>query len=412
LSFTRPRQGAEPLRSAALAAPLLALRTTPALLFLQMLIATIVIPGIRPLFATYHGGAEGPMHAFMSLNMLGAVIAAPLIGALADRLGRRDSILALLALADGLLLLGIATPLPTALVLALRIFEGGAHVGAATLLLTEAAASGRRGADGRTMGAAGFAIMLAVASGSTIGGLFVGLDARAPFWAGAALALIVAVCSCGRVPATTRPAEARVSVRDALVLLGDRDLWPLLGAAFVARFAVGALVVTLSLYAHKAFDLSDRQVGILFGALTTTFAFGTYPAGRLGDRVARAGLLALGCAVCAAALVALPLVPAALLVPVMVLLGVGSALVFASVLGFVPTGSAPVARGRLVALVNGVGCLGMLLGPAAAGIISAALRDSGDVARGERAVFTVAAVGFVLWLLASARWLVRKLAAR
>ena len=42
------------------------------LIFVQMLPATLLTPAVRPLFAGLHGGAEGPMHAFMSLNMIGA----------------------------------------------------------------------------------------------------------------------------------------------------------------------------------------------------------------------------------------------------------------------------------------------------------------------------------------------------
>ena len=48
-----------------------------AAVFLQMLPATLLAPAIRPLFAELHGGAEGPMHAFMSLNMLGAILTTP-----------------------------------------------------------------------------------------------------------------------------------------------------------------------------------------------------------------------------------------------------------------------------------------------------------------------------------------------
>ncbi len=380
-----------------------ALRATPTLLFLQMLVATVVIPGIRPLFATFHGGAEGAMHAFMSLNMVGALVAAPIVGSLADRLGRRDPLLAVLALADGLLLVLIATPLPTPVVLGLRVLEGGAHVGAATLLLAEAAAQARRGAAGRTMGVAGFAIMLAVAAGTALGGLVVALDPRGPFWLGAGLALAVALSSCGRAPAAAE-ARPRVRLGDALRLLAERALWPILGAAFVARFAVGALVVTFALYAHDAFAASDREIGLLFAALTTTFALATYPSGRLGDRLGRPALLALGCALSGLALLALRVAPAPLLAVVLVVLGLGSALVFASILGCAPTQAGPDARGRLVALINAAGCLGMLLGPAVAGLVSAALRDAADPLRGARAVFAVAAGGFALWLAAAARW--------
>lgn len=55
------------------------------LVLIQMLPATLVTPAIRPFFATWHGGHEGAMHAFMALNMLGGLLAAPWLARPADR---------------------------------------------------------------------------------------------------------------------------------------------------------------------------------------------------------------------------------------------------------------------------------------------------------------------------------------
>src|SRR5262249_41554005 len=71
------------------------------LIFIQMLPATLLTPAIRPLFASVHGGAEGAMQAFMSVNMIGAALAAPFVGWVADRGVRRGPLLAKLAAADG-----------------------------------------------------------------------------------------------------------------------------------------------------------------------------------------------------------------------------------------------------------------------------------------------------------------------
>src|SRR5882672_4166931 len=95
------------------------------LIFVQMLPATLLTPAVRPLFAGLHGGAEGPMHAFMSLNMIGAAFMAPIVGHLSDRRAWRAGLLGALAAADAILLALLPLPLPVPAVLVLRTLEGG-----------------------------------------------------------------------------------------------------------------------------------------------------------------------------------------------------------------------------------------------------------------------------------------------
>ena len=105
----------------------------------QMLPATLLSPAIRPLFAERHSGAEGPMHAFMALNMLGGILMAPLVARWGDRLRHPLRLAGWLTAFDAVVLAGITLSLPTATVLGLRLLDGAAHVSASTLLLAEAA---------------------------------------------------------------------------------------------------------------------------------------------------------------------------------------------------------------------------------------------------------------------------------
>ncbi|MEZ4371525.1 MAG: MFS transporter [Polyangiaceae bacterium] len=178
-------------------------RALAVIIFFQMLPATLVIPAIRPLFATFHGGNEGAMHAFSALNMLGAAVAAPIVGRLLDKGRDPRRILTILAMADGVLLLAISCRISTDAALALRCVEGAAHVGAATVLLAEMAGLGRQVGRGRVMGLAGAAIIFAIALGNTLGSLLIALDSRAPLWAGGVLALGIAGCA-GRTSAAAR----------------------------------------------------------------------------------------------------------------------------------------------------------------------------------------------------------------
>src|SRR5689334_9882525 len=81
-----------------------------AAVFLQMLPATLLAPAIRPLFAEFHGGAEGPMHAFMSLNMLGAILTTPLVARLVSSANANRSARWLMTLAglDAVLLVVVS----------------------------------------------------------------------------------------------------------------------------------------------------------------------------------------------------------------------------------------------------------------------------------------------------------------
>lgn len=384
--------------------PLTRARSLAGIVMLQMLPATLLTPAIRPLFALQHRGNESAMHAFMSLNMIGAAIAAPLVGALLDKRGLRRIALLLLCVADSLLLLTCTLPLPTPVVLAARTLEGAAHVGAATLLLSEAAHLSRQSADPRVMGAAGAAIMVAVASGNMLGALLVGIDRRAPFWAGALLALVVAALGRSSLREDIARPLSLVPMRQVV-----RPLLVPISSAFFARFTVGCLIVTFSLFAHRAHGLSDRAIGGLFSAMTVPFALATYPAAKLAQRVPRSLLLLGGVAVYALVLLSLGYVQPPGLVVGMVLGGVASACIFASTLGYsaelAPAGS----TSRAMSLFNAAGCLGMLLGPAAAGVLSALVRRPDDPLHAYRLVFAMAACSLLVFLLLSAPWLLQRL---
>lgn len=61
-----------------------------------------------------------------------------------------------------------------------------------------------------------------------------------------------------------------------------------------------------------------------------------------------------------------------------------------------------------MALVNVAGCLGMVVGPAVGGIVSAVARDPSDVGHAYRVVFAVAGAALVGWWLLGAPWMWRR----
>lgn len=371
--------------------------------FAQMLPAMLLMPAVRPLFAD-RGAPESAMHAFMSLNMLGAALAAPWVARRIDRARSRRALLATLCVLDAVLIALMATPLPIAWILALRTLEGASHVGALSVLMTEAAARAQQRTRSSLMGAMGAGIMAAVAAGSALGALLVHYHWVLPFLLAAVLSLSVGAVASARMTSSQAPERPR---RADSPRSSFGDLWVPLGGAFVARFSVGCLVVTFALFAHRVHGLDDRTIGLLFSCMTVTFAALTYPATWLGRRSSTALVLLVGALAYALALALLPLSRPTLLWWAMVVGGAGSAGILGAILCYL--GELPKERrAQGMAWFNGLGCLGMLLGPAVAGIVSAALRSADDPSRPYRVVFQVAASSILLWVAVASSWLLSR----
>ena len=88
----------------------------------------------------------------------------------------------------------------------------------------------------------------------------------------------------------------------------------------------------------------------------------------------RTTLVVAGAVVYAAAFLGVAVARGPLLVAALALAGVASALLYAPALCWAAEGAPAGARGTRMALFHAAGCLGMALGPAFAGIVSAALR--------------------------------------
>lgn len=379
----------------------------PVVIFLQMLPATLVVPAIRPLFADYHAGGQGAMHAFMSLNMIGAAVLVPLVGSWVDNGRSRRRLLCALAAADALLLLCLALPLPVGLILGLRTLEGAAHVGAATVLIAHASARAATIGRGRAMGGAGAGLVAAIVSGSAIGGALLAIDVRAPLIAGAVVEALVAVIALVTDFGATvaRPRRSRGRLVESLRLLrGNRALWIPVAAAFVGRFTIGCIVVSFALFCHKQHDLGDGTIGVLFVFLTLPFALATYPSARLIDRVPDGALLGFGMAVYAVSLFSLGYVPSGGLPVALCVAGVASGVIFAGVLCQTASMADASEHGRAMALVNVAGCLGMLLGPMISGIAIAVLTARLGAVDAYRVVFAIAGGAAAVWLVACRRW--------
>jgi MFS family permease len=196
----------------------------------------------------------------------------------------------------------------------------------------------------------------------------------------------------------------------ALPTLRDPDVFGPLSAAFVERFTVGLIIVTFALFATRAHGLTDRSVGLLYSMLMLPFALLMYPASRLGDRFPRAGILAVGTLMYGASIASLAVVPAAWLSASMIGAGVASSLMYGTVLCYAATLVPAESRGRMMALVNTAGALGMFAGPMTGGLLIAAFRDPADPLAAYRMVLMIAGASCALWTVLQVRWLRHRLA--
>src|SRR5690606_4037939 len=106
-------------------------------IYLLMLPVTGMVPVLSALTqGRYPETGDLARHLFMSVNMIGALVAAPLAGLASDAIGRRTPLIAAALALNGATLMLIAGEWSYATMLALRFVEGCAHMTALSLLMT------------------------------------------------------------------------------------------------------------------------------------------------------------------------------------------------------------------------------------------------------------------------------------
>ncbi|RJP33181.1 MAG: MFS transporter [Phycisphaerales bacterium] len=379
-------------------------------LFLTMLPVTMIVLVLKELKETFNAGTFWS-HAFMSVNMIAAVLAAPVGAAVADRLSRRKPVLlAALALnAATLLVMGLLCarqPVLWVLMIA-RFVEGAAHIVVVTSVMALAgdwAPSARRG---RVMGLVGGSLMFGTACGAVIGGRIAGAAADRVFHLGAAIIVVAGLLAAGWV----RDAGAQrcgTTLRDTLNLIArSRRLLVPYAYAFIDRLCVGVVVSTLILYLSEIVNLTPAERGAMLAMFLVPFALLCYPAGRLADRWGRALPMGFGSLAFGLVFSAYGLVPHAWLWSVMLASGVLSAIMFAPNLTMCADLAPPEHRAAAFAGFNVAGSLGFLVGPLLAGGICTLLEPRLGTDRAYTITFIITGAAEVLCALVTLPWLLR-----
>ena len=268
--------GAEPPSSARVLAPL-------GLLALWIMIpVTLPVPVLRELVQDRFAVSEILTSLFRSINMVGAQLAAPLAGALADRTRQSRALLVAALVTDAACFAALAAPVPYGLFLLIRFVEGCAHITALSVLLALASAALPPERRGRAMGAVGGSMTFGIALGAPLGGFLGGVDALLPLQVAGALALSGALLAALVLREPTGVARARPGLAEiARALRTHPALLVPLTFAFADRFTVGFFTTTFSLYMHRIHGASPADIGIAIAIFMIPFAVLSYPFGIL-----------------------------------------------------------------------------------------------------------------------------------
>ncbi|WP_287799294.1 TCR/Tet family MFS transporter [Acidiphilium sp.] len=208
--------------------------------------------------------------------------AAPVLGQLSDRFGRRRLILVSLAgSAANYLLLAFAPNLLWLFVGRLIAGATAGNVSAASAYIADITPPERRA---QRFGLIGAAFGLGFTTGPMIGGFLGAIDLRLPFLVSAGLVAVNVVYGIFVLPESLPPERRRpFRLRDATPLGAMRlltavpRLWRLAAAWSVRWFGLGAIQAVFVLYAALRFGWGPRENGIFFactGLASTLVQFG------------------------------------------------------------------------------------------------------------------------------------------
>lgn len=300
---------------------------------------------------------------------LPGVILTPVLGVLADRLGRKRILVpSLLLFAVAGSACGLARDFQ--LLLALRFLQGvgAASLGALNVTIVGDLYRGWRRAT--VMGYNASVLSVGTASYPAIGGALAALGWFYPFFL-PALALPVALLVVVRLrnPEPAGHADLGTYLRNALVIVRNRSALALFAASLVIFIILyGAMLTFLPFLLRDEFGASAPLIGLVFSATSAATAITSFRLGRMARRFSSRNLVRAGFLLYVVAMIGIPLAPSlpALVVPALIF-GVGNGVNIPSVLTIL-SGLAPDEYRAVLMSVNGMVLrLGQTLGPLVAG---------------------------------------------
>ncbi len=250
-------------------------------------------------------------------------------------------------------------------------------------------------------------MMFGTAAGTRLGGAMWRIWPGRSFEAAAGVALIAAgfvLWTLRDVPHRREPKR----IGETLALLRrNRALWIAYAFTFVERLCVGVIITSFVLLLGSAHSMPPEGRSRLLFAFLFPFAMLTYPAGRLADRIGCAAPLTAGSVGFGIVLAAYGFAPTGWLLPLMLLSGLLSALMFAPTLSLCAALSPGDQRGAAYAGFNIAGAMGMICGPIWGGIISQIVGRTHGAIAGYQWALAAAGGMVVVVTIVSLPWLLR-----
>jgi len=347
------------------------------------ILATPLVLPVLPDIARDLHVSTGAVGLVVALASLPGIVAAPLIGLFADRLGRRAvAVPCLVVFGIG----GLASAFAPnfAALLALRFLQG---IGAAGLINLAVVILGDH-FDGperaRMIGRNAVVLTLGLSIYPTIGGalgeqwgwraVFAIYAAAFPF------AVFVSFALPRSRPITT--GTVLDQVRDARASLRDRRVVAMAATGFAVFILVFGVATTLPLHLDEEFRAGALVRGAMLALPAVGAAVVALTMGRLVSRWGAWDLLPVGCALIAVAYIGIPIAPVVALVALpAIAYGLGEGLTIVPLQDYAAS-LAPEQRGVMVAIWVSAVRGGQAVGPAVAGLAITGLGTSGAFVAG------------------------------
>jgi len=324
----------------------------------------IIIPFL-PYYAEALGASAFAVGLLFAAYSLCQLLAAPLLGELSDRWGRRPVLLlSLVGTVISFAMLAVATTVP--MLFAARIVDGlsGGNISTARAYIADVTPPEKRA---RSYGLIGAAFGIGFILGPALGGVLARFGQSVPAWAAAAMAGAAALLTWLYLPESAHVVSAKRGPvwSEAPRMLARPRLGTLLGVDFVYWAAAGVFQTTFALFVAHRFGFDVTQTGELLalvgliGALVQTRLVGPV-VHRYGERPTLTGGLvvaALGLGLVAFA----PTVP--LFLAGLVPSSVGVGLAGPSLTALLSQAVDPSEQGRLQGVSSSLESLGRTVGP-------------------------------------------------
>jgi DHA1 family tetracycline resistance protein-like MFS transporter len=234
-------------------------------IFVNLVGFGIIIP-LLPFYAETFGASPLVIGLLFAVFSLCQLAAAPALGDLSDRYGRRPILIFSLAgTVVSFVMLAVAHSV--AMLFAARIVDGlsGGNISTARAYVADITAPKDRA---RAYGIIGAAFGLGFILGPALSGVLAGVSYTAPIWAAAGLTLVATAMAWLWLPETVHRAQAGTGnpFRYLPTLLRRAPVRQILAVDFLYWFAFATFQTTFSLFVARRFGFGVSKTGYFFAA--------------------------------------------------------------------------------------------------------------------------------------------------